>query len=464
MNRTRAAVVGAFLVGGVLLFAVGLFLIGDRRLLFARQFEIYAEFGKVTGLQVGSGVRLAGLNAGEVVDIAIPSRPSERFRVRLRLREDVHQLVRTDSVAAVQTDGIVGNAFVQVSRGTDGAAVVPRDATITGVDPVELADLIQEGRETFRTVTQQIVDLKGEFSEALGAVTTTVQSGNELIAEVQGDLTTMMRSGTRTLDDVHGVLATTQSMIDDVKAGHGTVGQLLTDDTLYRRATGLATEAEVTMRTVRATAERGRTFMEEFTGPTGPAQQTARALREIIAQGEEVVSDMSEASEALKHNFLFRGFFRERGFYDLDALSQAAYRAGALEGTDRTALRIWLDASLLFARNSDGAEQLTDEGKRRLESAMADFVRYPRNSPIVVEGYAQSAAGEAAYLASADRASLVRDYLGLRFRRKATLLGFIGLSELAPDSPRGDGRWSGIALTIFVRKDALAQAPAAHQP
>jgi len=41
-------VVGAFIVGGILLFAGGLFLIGDRRLLFARQFELSATFGKVT--------------------------------------------------------------------------------------------------------------------------------------------------------------------------------------------------------------------------------------------------------------------------------------------------------------------------------------------------------------------------------------------------------------------------------
>ena len=77
MSRMRV-VVGAFIVGGILLFAGGLFLIGDRRLLFAKQFELNATFGKVTGLQVGGKVRLAGFDAGEVLEIIIPPRPSDR--------------------------------------------------------------------------------------------------------------------------------------------------------------------------------------------------------------------------------------------------------------------------------------------------------------------------------------------------------------------------------------------------
>ncbi|MDH4066414.1 MAG: MCE family protein, partial [Acidobacteriota bacterium] len=76
MEGKRAAWVGAFVLGGVLLFAAGLFLIGDRRLLFTDNFEIGTTFSKVTGLQVGTRVRLAGLDAGEVLEIRVPRRPS----------------------------------------------------------------------------------------------------------------------------------------------------------------------------------------------------------------------------------------------------------------------------------------------------------------------------------------------------------------------------------------------------
>jgi hypothetical protein len=94
------------------------------------------------------------------------------------------------------------------------------------------------------------------------------------------------------------------------------------------------------------------------------------------------------ATETLKRNFLFRDFFRQRGFYDLDSISPEGYLAGALEGKGRMALRIWIDASSLFGRDSNGNQQLTAEGRRRIDSAISDFARYPCDSPIVLEGYA----------------------------------------------------------------------------
>ena len=97
MSRMRTAIVGGFVLGGLLLFAGGLFLIGDRRLLFAEQFELNSTFGKVTGVRVGTQVRVAGLAAGEVLEIVLPTGPADRFGVRMRLREDLRPLVRRDS-------------------------------------------------------------------------------------------------------------------------------------------------------------------------------------------------------------------------------------------------------------------------------------------------------------------------------------------------------------------------------
>jgi len=75
MERSREAWVGAFVVGGIALFAAGLFMIGDRRLLFTDHFEVSTTFAKVTGLEVGTRVRLAGLDAGEVLEIRVPPGP-----------------------------------------------------------------------------------------------------------------------------------------------------------------------------------------------------------------------------------------------------------------------------------------------------------------------------------------------------------------------------------------------------
>ena len=142
MTKTRLAIVGAFVIGGVLLFAVGLFLIGNRRMLFSDNFEVYAEFAGISGLQNGAKVRVAGMDAGEVEEIHVPLGPSGRFRVKMRVEENLHPLLRLDSVASIQTDGLVGNKFVQIEAGTDRSQVVPDKGTVQSREPFDLADLL----------------------------------------------------------------------------------------------------------------------------------------------------------------------------------------------------------------------------------------------------------------------------------------------------------------------------------
>ena len=128
-----------------------------------------------------------------------------------------------------------------------------------------------------------------------------------------------------------------------------------------------------------------------------------------------------------------------------------------------TTLQIWLKADQLFTLNPDGSHELSDSGRERLNSAMAEFLRYPRDSPLVVEGYATLGARDEQYLRAEERATGVRDYLVDVFGRVSTLTATMPVGAEAIDSPSGDGRWDGVALTIFVRPDALAASEAAGE-
>jgi len=82
MVSSKAVGAGAFVVIGLLLFAVALFMIGERRMLFERRFTVYTEFARLGELEPGAPVRVAGADAGEVTDIQIQiGRASCRERV-----------------------------------------------------------------------------------------------------------------------------------------------------------------------------------------------------------------------------------------------------------------------------------------------------------------------------------------------------------------------------------------------
>ena len=137
----------------------------------------------------------------------------------------------------------------------------------------------------------------------------------------------------------------------------------------------------------------------------------------------------------------------------VDAFTVEVIRS-ALEASGRVPLRIWLDARVLFTTDADGREVLTDEGRERLDSAMSQFVRYPKNSPLVVEGYGHEATGEQRYLLSRSRAVLARDYLVSRFELNPRTVAIMPMGSAAPNSPTS-GTWDGVAVSLFVPRAAF---------
>jgi len=459
MSKSRLPVIGAFVVGGLLLFAVGLFLIGDRRLLFSNQVRLETEFSRVRGVQVGSRVLLAGLDAGEVVQVSIPPGPGDQFRVTMRIREDLHHLVRTDSVVSIQTDGLIGNVYLDIGGGTAEAPVAPAGSLIAGRDAIEFADLIDEGRETFRTVTQEFLALRVDISGAIEALTTTTQSANAIIERVGGDVSRITESGADVTESMQAVLADARRLIAGVQAGEGTIGRLMKDDALFVRLEQTVQRVETSMGHVQRTVEQVERAATDFRADGGPADLLLADSREVVSFARAAMSDLAENTEALKRNWLFRGFFNRRGFFNLRDLSVDEYRRGVLEQDDRVALRVWLDADGLFSTSEDGSEELTADGRRRIDLAMAPLLRYPADSPLVVEGYAPATVSpEVRFIQAQTRAEIVREHLDRRFRRNASLTGVMPMGVEAVDSPRADGRWNGVALAIFVRSDAIGSA------
>ncbi len=461
MGSPRLALVGTFVVGGLLLFAVGLFMIGDRRLLFTERFEVEADFGNVTGIAIGTGVRLAGFDAGEVLGVEIPLNPGERFVVRMRVREDLRSLVRTDSVAAVLTDGLLGSVFIQIRSGSPDAPPVADGGRIRGVDAVEIADLIEEGRDTFRRVGDEFLGLRTQMSDTLGDLGATIETTTELVTGIGEDVRTITGASAELMGDARSVLADTRDLVANLAAGDGTVGRLLGDDALYTHLVGTVQETEATMQAVRRSAERVEEAIDRFGGPESETVRMLADAGETVAHARDAMSDLAENTEALKRNWLFSRFFGERGFYNLDQLTRDEY--GELFRDDRyTPLRIWVDGDLLFEAAAGGGVALAPDAVRRLDEAMAELLDYPRDSPLVVEGYAVGANPGEEFRQAQEHADVVRAYLVQAYRRVATLTGTMPIGAAAEGSPSRDGRWNGVALTMFVATDRLAgAAPAA---
>ena len=114
------------------------------------------------------------------------NRPSAKFRVKLDLAESLHPMVRTDSIATIETEGLVGGSYLGIGSGTDAAPPVGPDATIGSKEPFEISDLMQQMGDTIVKVNQTIDEMKGDVSSAVVAVADTMGNAKLVAARASG--------------------------------------------------------------------------------------------------------------------------------------------------------------------------------------------------------------------------------------------------------------------------------------
>src|SRR5688500_5225666 len=120
-ERGRTLRVGIFVLIGLAAFLGMIYALGARARLFEPRFTIAAEFTEVGGLVEGATVRLAGVQIGRVSGVSLPSQPGGKVRVALTIARQFGDRVRRDSVARIETQGLLGDKIVEITVGTTKA-------------------------------------------------------------------------------------------------------------------------------------------------------------------------------------------------------------------------------------------------------------------------------------------------------------------------------------------------------
>ena len=140
---------------------------------------------------------------------------------------------------------------------------------------------------------------------------------------------------------------------------------------------------------------------------------------------------MAEDTEAIKHNFFFKGFFNHRGYYSLSSISPDEYRRNKQfnNANDR---RSWLTADALFQPGAHGTEELSPTGRHAIDAAITSYGDAVFQHPVVIEGYSDADNPADQLARSYSRAFQVRTYLVARFPFVARNVGVM-LGESVPD-------------------------------
>ena len=248
---SRSARLGAFILGTLVLLAIGIFIIGSKKYLFTSTYLLKTNFGSVAGLEQGADVLVGGVHSGTVKSIELPHQATGQVSVLLQMDHDTHEIIKQDSVASIQTEGLLGNQYVAVSFGSANKPEVKNGDTIASVPPLEMAALLDKA--------------------------------NGLLA-----------SGQTAMNNITQITANLQSVSSKINNGSGTVGALVNDRSLYNN----------------------------LNQTSATLNQTATEAKTTVASAQTGINSFSENMEALKHNFLLKGYFKNRGYEDSSELGK----------------------------------------------------------------------------------------------------------------------------------------------
>ena len=447
--------VGLFIVVGVTLFGVGIFLVGNRHEAFSRHLILYSDFADVDGLIDGSKVRVGGMDAGQVTKIDIPRFPKTKFHVQMRIDERLHGMVRTDSVVTIETEGLVGETFVSIHPGSPGAAIAQANSTLRSNAPVSIADLMASGMGVMDDADASLKQLGTKLNVSLDGMNLAVANANDLLIGLKqgkGPVGMLLRDEgmAAQIRDTMANVQSTSSSFNQTAARVNSIVRNIQQQQLPQKIDETVIQARAASAEATQTIQLVHQSLNQALGPDIDGVTAGQNISQSLTSVNEATGNMAEDTEAIKHNFFFKSFFKHRGYYSLSSISPDEYRHDKFF-TNANGFRSWLSADALFQPGAHGTEELSAAGRRTLDAAIVGYGDAIFLRPIVIEGYSD-VGGRADQLArSYRRAFMVRTYLVARFPFVANNIGVMPLSSAPPPAVNHDD-WSGVCISVLEKK------------
>jgi len=314
-NTTSSNVqLGMFVMIGFVLLLGTLYLIGSNQNLFDQTFEVKATFHNVNGLMKGNNVRFSGIDVGTIKKVEIVS--DTTVKVTMVIKNDVHSFIKKGSIATVGTDGLMGNKLVNISNASSGAGeIVEEGDMLISTKPVETDMMLRTLDLTNQNLFQITTDLK--------RVTQKLNNSNTLWSLLLD--TSVAQNVKYSISNIRSTTKNTAAftndlnfLIQDIKNGRGVAGILLRDTASTEHfQKSIQQLQQVTTRALEVTSDIKAVTekMKTGQGATGVLLSDSAFAKDLkkSMKNIEIASDrFNENMEAIKHNFLFRGYFKKQ--------------------------------------------------------------------------------------------------------------------------------------------------------
>lgn len=304
---------GTFIVIGTILLMTAIYLIGNNENIFRKTFSISSLYNNVNGLQIGNNVRYSGINIGTVKSIEMEN--NMKIRVTMSLEEKMLPYIKKDAIATIGSDGLVGNMIVNIIPGSEN------------LYPIEPGDEI---KSYSRIGTEDILETLNTTSDNAALLISNLLSITQSLKEGEGPLGKLINDSIMAIDieytfknlrsassEAKKSLSELNSVISSIDLKNSVAGKLLNDSISAQKIDSIIDNILVSSNEIQKTSYDLNAIMKEISNENGLVKFLStdstfvNKLDRTIQNLEEGTGRFNENMEALKHNFLFRGYFRK---------------------------------------------------------------------------------------------------------------------------------------------------------
>jgi phospholipid/cholesterol/gamma-HCH transport system substrate-binding protein len=307
--------VGIFVAVSLVMLILALYKVSKSSSFFSKNFTLKAQFKNVSGLMIGNNIRYAGIQVGTIEKIELIN--DSLVEVRMLIDEKMSNFIHKQDFVSIGTDGLVGNKLLNIAAGKDRLnLVVDKDILLAkeGLNTDEMMLVLNKTNLNISTISEELKNTVQRLnnSTALWNILNEKTIPDNLIASMNN-----VRNATIKTDDM---MAELQGIVKDIKKGKGSLGVLLTDTAIavnlnqaVDKIKMVGDNATILSQELANIVQNVKTDLAESKGAYNAVLKDTTLtlkLNNSLVNIEAGTVSFNQNMEALKHNFLFRGYFK----------------------------------------------------------------------------------------------------------------------------------------------------------
>ncbi len=316
MNKQQQNTVklGILVIVSAFILILALYFVGSKKNLFGDNFRLFCLFENINGLQKGNNVRFSGINIGTVESIEIKN--DTTILVMLLIDEKVRGVIKSNCLASIGTDGLMGNKLVNLDPANIKGMPLNDNDTLHSLKTVNTEEMMRTLEFTNQNIALVSANLKN--------ITENIDKSRGTLYTVLMD-TSLATGFKSTISNIENVTVKLNQITNNVAAltnnlnnNKGLLNTLIND-------TAMAGDVRQSVDKLHSTTEsiqKAAVSLDETLNKINKGDGTISKLLNDSATSEQVEQSiinfnttlikLNEDLEGLKHSFLLRRYFKKK--------------------------------------------------------------------------------------------------------------------------------------------------------